>query len=104
MTNFSPSLDFAKQLDQEDSLASYREQFVITDDDLVYLDGNSLGMMPIVAQERAKQVVEQEWGNDLIRGWNKGWWEAPARVGDKIGQLIGAAEGQTLVNDTVSLN
>jgi kynureninase len=61
-------------------------------------------MMPKVAQERAKQVVEEQWGNDLIRGWNKGWWDAPSRVGDKIGQLIGAAEGQTLVNDTVSLN
>jgi len=60
--------------------------------------------MPKVAQERAKQVVEEEWGNDLIRGWNKGWWDAPKRVGDKIGQLIGAAEGQTLVSDTVSLN
>ena len=104
MNNFSPSLDFAQQLDQQDPLASFREQFVITDPDLVYLDGNSLGMMPKVAQERAKQVVEQEWSNDLIRGWNKGWWEAPKRVGDKIGQLIGAAAGQTLVNDTVSLN
>jgi kynureninase len=104
MPNFSSSLDFANQLDLQDPLASYREQFVITDPDLVYLDGNSLGMMPKIAQERAKQVIEQEWGNDLIRGWNKGWWEAPTRVGDKIGQLIGAAPGQTLVNDTVSLN
>ena len=104
MTNFSPSLDFAQQLDSQDPLASYREQFVITDPNLIYLDGNSLGMMPKVAQERAKQVVENEWGKDLIRGWNKGWWEAPSRVGDKIGKLIGAAEGQTLVSDTVSLN
>ena len=104
MTNFSPSLDFAQQLDSQDPLTSYRNQFVITDPDLVYLDGNSLGMMPKVAQERAKQVVEEEWGNDLIRGWNKGWWDAPQRVGDKIGQLIGAAEGQTFVSDTISLN
>jgi len=104
MTNFSPSLNFAKQLDSQDPLASYRDQFIITDPNLIYLDGNSLGRMPKVAQERAKQVVEKEWGNDLIRGWNKGWWEAPKRVGDKIGGLIGAAEGQVLVNDTVSLN
>jgi kynureninase len=101
---FSDALNFAHQLDTQDPLASYREQFVITDPDLVYFDGNSLGMMPKVAQERAKQVIEQEWGSDLIRGWNKGWWNAPQRVGDKIGQLIGAAPGQTLVNDTVSLN
>jgi kynureninase len=104
MTNFSPSLDFAQGLDSHDPLASFRDQFVITDPDLIYLDGNSLGMMPKVAQERDRQIVEEQWGRDLIRGWNKGWWEAPSRVGDKIGRLIGAAPGQTLVNDTVSLN
>jgi kynureninase len=101
---FSTSLDFAKQLDAEDTLASFRDQFLIHDPDLIYLDGNSLGMMPKVAQEKAKQVIDEGWGKDLIRGWNKGWWEAPSRAGDKIGQLIGAAPGQVLVNDTVSLN
>jgi kynureninase len=104
MNNFSPSFDFARQLDSQDPLASYREGFVITDPDLIYLDGNSLGRMPKSAAERARQIVDEEWGRDLIRGWNKGWWEAPARVGDKIGQLIGAAPGQVLVSDTVSLN
>jgi len=104
MTNFSPSLSFAQQLDSQDPLASHRDQFVVTDPDLIYLDGNSLGRMPRVAQEKAKQIVAEQWGNDLIRGWNRGWWEAPKRVGDKIGQLIGAAEGQTIVTDTVSLN
>ena len=104
MPNFSSALSFAQQLDSQDPLTSYRDQFIITDPDLIYLDGNSLGRMPKVAQERAKQVIEEEWGQDLIRGWNKGWWDAPKRVGDKIGQLIGAAEGQTLVSDTVSLN
>jgi len=104
MTNFSPSLDFAKQLDSQDPLASFRDQFLIHDPNLIYLDGNSLGMMPRVAQERARQIVEEQWAHDLIRGWNKGWWEAPHRVGDKIGQIIGAAPGQTIVTDTVSLN
>src|SRR5262245_45993014 len=100
MTNFSSSVDFAKQLDSYDPLASYRDQFVITDLNLIYLDGNSLGRMPKASAEHAKQVVDQEWGDDLIRGWNKGWWDAPVRVGDKIGRLIGAASGQVLVNDT----
>lgn len=104
MENFSPSLDFAQQLDSQDPLASYRGQFVITDPDLIYLDGNSLGRMPKSAAMRAKQIVDEEWGHDLIRGWNKGWWDAPSRVGDKIGQLIGAAPGQTLVSDTVTIN
>lgn len=101
---FSTTRKYAVQLDTEDILAPYRDQFVIDDPDLVYLDGNSLGRMPKVAVQRARQVVEEEWGKDLIRGWNKGWWEAPSRAGDKIGQLIGAAPGQVLVNDTVSLN
>ena len=102
--DFQPSLEYASQLDSQDKLASFREAFIINDPDLIYLDGNSLGRLPKVAIERAKQIVEEEWGSDLIRGWNKGWWDAPARVGDKIGQLIGAAAGQVLVNDTVSIN
>lgn len=102
--NFSTSRDFAHQLDTQDKLASYREAFVFLDPNLIYLDGNSLGMLPKAAQEKARQIVDEQWGRDLIRGWNKGWWDAPSRVGDKIGQLIGAAAGQVLVNDTVSLN
>jgi kynureninase len=98
------SREYAHQLDQKDSLAGFRDQFLIDDPDLVYFDGNSLGRMPKVAIERARQIVEQEWGGDLIRGWNKGWWEAPTRVGDKIGKLIGAAEGQVVVSDTTSIN
>ncbi len=102
--DFQPTPAYALQLDSQDKLASFREAFFIDDPNLIYLDGNSLGRLPKAAIERAKQIVEEEWGRDLIRGWNKGWWEAPARVGDKIGQLIGAAPGQVLVNDTVSLN
>jgi kynureninase len=104
MTNFSTSREFALQLDAQDKLASFKEAFVITDPSLVYFDGNSLGAMPKAAQEKSRQIVDEQWGKDLIRGWNKGWWEAPSRVGDKIGQLIGAAAGQTLVGDTVSVN
>lgn len=101
---YSPSKDFALQLDSKDKLASYRDQFLIHDPNLIYFDGNSLGMMPKVAQAKAKEIVDEQWGKDLIRGWNKGWWEAPQRVGDKIGKLIGAGAGQVLVSDTVSIN
>src|ERR1041384_4026857 len=104
MTNFSPSREFAEQLDQEDSLASYREQFVINDPDLIYLDGNSLGRMPKSVIERMKKAVEEEWATDLIRGWNKGWWDSPRRVGEKIASLLGAAEGQVVVSDQTSIN
>jgi kynureninase len=102
--DFKTSPTYALELDAQDKLAAFREAFVVTDPDLIYLDGNSLGRLPKVAIERAKQVVEEEWGKDLIRSWNKGWWEAPARVGDKIGTLIGADAGQVVVSDTTSLN
>ena len=102
--DFSTSKDFAFQLDSDNKLASFRDLFLIHDPSLIYLDGNSLGILPKSAQAKAREVVDEQWGKDLIRGWNKGWWEAPARVGDKIGKLIGASEGQVLVNDTVSLN
>ncbi len=102
--NFLPTREFAARLDSQDKLASTREAFVISDPSLIYLDGNSLGRLPKTAIERAKQVVEQEWGTDLIRGWNKGWWESPVRVGDKIGTLIGAAAGQVIVSDSTSVN
>jgi kynureninase len=104
MTNFSLSREFALQLDQQDSLASYRNQFVINDPDLIYLDGNSLGRMPKLVIERMKKAVEEEWGIDLIRGWNKGWWEAPTRIGERIASLLGAAEGQVVVGDQTSIN
>jgi kynureninase len=102
--NFNPSLSFAKNLDTSDSLASYRTRFVISDPDLVYLDGNSLGRMTHASLERVKQVAETEWGTDLIRGWNENWWEAPVRIGDKIAGLVGAAPGQMVACDTVSIN
>ena len=105
MTTFSLSRSYALELDQQDPLASFREQFVITDPDLLYLDGNSLGRLPKAAVARARQIVDEDWGDELIRGWNtKGWWEAPQRVGDKIGQIIGAAPGQVVVTDTTSMN
>src|SRR5687768_6860936 len=104
MTDSSPSIDFARQLDAQDSLASYREQFVTNDPDLIYLDGNSLGRLPKSVIERVKKVVEEEWGTDLIRGWNKGWWESPMRIGEKIALLLGAAVGQVIVADQTSLN
>src|SRR5688572_4175009 len=104
MTNFLPSREFAKRLDEQDALAAYREQFVTSDPDLIYLDGNSLGRLPKSVIERMKEVVEEEWGTELIRGWNKGWWDSPARIGDKIGSLLGAAEGQVVVGDQTSIN
>ncbi len=94
----------ASQLDQQDPLRDYRSRFVITDPDLIYMDGNSLGRLPKVAAAHLQLVVADEWGTDLIRGWNKSWWEAPCRVGEKIAALVGAAPGQVLVSDSTSVN
>ena len=101
---FSTSLEFARRLDRQDTLAPYRERFVSSDPGLIYLDGNSLGRLPISVIERMKVLVEEEWGTDLIRGWNKGWWEAPSRIGEKIASLLGAAPGQVVVGDQTSIN
>ncbi|HET9590185.1 MAG TPA: kynureninase [Anaerolineales bacterium] len=104
MTAFSRSREFALELDQQDPLASYHEQFVSNGPDLIYLDGNSLGRLPKSVIERMKKAVEEEWGTDLIRGWNKGWWESPTRIGEKIAALLGAAEGQVVLGDQTSIN
>ncbi len=102
--DFRTSRDYALQLDQQDPLASYRSRFVISDPDLIYLDGNSLGRLPKAVIERMKTVIENEWGKDLVRGWNQGWWDAPTRIGEKIAQLVGASAGQVIVCDSVSVN
>jgi kynureninase len=101
---FQIGADFAKEMDEEDELASFREEFVFKDPDLIYMDGNSLGRLPARTSKRLHEVVEKEWGGDLIRGWNAGWYQAPARVGEKIAQLVGAEPGQVLVSDSTSAN
>ena len=94
----------ALEADQSDPLAAYRDQFVITDPALVYFDGNSLGRLPKQTIAHLSTVINQEWGDGLIRGWGHGWYEAPHRVGDKIGSLLGAAPGQVIACDSTSVN
>jgi kynureninase len=102
--DFSPSREYALRLDSSDPLAGYRQKFVIAEPGLIYLDGNSLGRLPVATAERMRQVVEREWGTDLIRGWNQDWWHAPQRIGEKIAGLVGAGPGQVIVSDSVSIN
>ena len=91
-------------LDRADPLREFRAQFELPED-LIYLDGNSLGALPKRAKERIAAVVEDEWGRGLIRSWNDaGWISAPQRTGDKIARLIGAAPGQVIAADSTSVN
>src|SRR5580692_2993688 len=90
--------------DSVEPLRGFRDRFIIPEG-IVYLDGNSLGPMPHVAAGILNRTIEQEWGQDLIRSWNSaGWFDMPVRLGDRVGTLIGAAPGQTLVCDTTSIN
>ena len=71
---------------------------------IVYLDGNSLGPLPLAARDRVARLLSDEWGEMLNRGWNEaGWMDAPARIGDRIGRLIGAAPGTVVMGDTLSI-
>ena len=91
-------------LDAQDPLAPLREQFTLPAGK-IYLDGNSLGVMPSSAPARVAQVVTQEWGRDLIESWNSaGWIDLPQRIGDKIACLVGADAGELVVADSTSVN
>jgi kynureninase len=101
----------AAGLDAADPLAAVRDRFTV---DLapgeIYLDGNSLGLLPRGVAERLDAVVRHEWGTLRIRSWStredggSDWWRAPERVGDRIAPLVGAGPGQVVVSDSTSVN
>ncbi|GGU47974.1 kynureninase [Streptomyces daghestanicus] len=93
----------AGRLDAADPLAPLRARFLLPPD-VVYLDGNSLGPLPAAVPPALDDAVRRQWGTGLIGSWNgAGWWEAPLRVGDAVGRLIGAAPGQTVAGDSTSV-
>ena len=97
-------LAYAKQLDAQDSLAHFRDQFAFDDSDLIYLDGNSLGRLPLKSCHLANNLVNDQWARRLIRGWNDGWIDLQTDIGAKIGQLIGARPEEVIVADSTSIN
>jgi len=97
------TLDEARALDAADPLRRFRHRFALPEG-VIYLDGNSLGPLPRETVPAMTDMVERQWGERLIRGWNEGWIEAPARIGGKIARLIGAAADEVIVADSTSAN
>jgi kynureninase len=104
MMNPAVSLQDCEVLDQQDPLRCLREQFELPNG-VIYLDGNSLGVLPRATSARVAKTVTQAWGQDLIKSWNSaGWFTLPQRVGDKIARLIGANAGEVVAADSTSIN
>jgi kynureninase len=97
------TLEEAKQRDAIDSLAFARERFSVPDG-LTYLDGNSLGALPVATPARVEELIRREWGDDLISSWNKhGWIDAPMRVAAKLAPIVGAKPNELLIADSTSV-
>lgn len=92
----------AEALDAADPLAAFRERFVIADERRIYLDGNSLGRLPVATRERLAALTEQ-WGAELVGGWHE-WIDVPVRAGAAIAGVIGAREHEVLACDSVTVN
>lgn len=101
---FDISPGFAAESDANDDLKHYREHFFVADPKTIYLDGNSLGRLPLKTKELVYEVTEKQWGTSLIESWNAHWYDMPSRLGNKIARLIGAQEGEVIVSDSTSVN
>src|SRR5262249_48750919 len=95
----------ASAFDDADELAGFRDRFVETDPSIVYLDGNSLGRLPKETVVRLRHVIDEEWGDRLIRSWDERGMTLAASVGDLIGTgLLGARAGEVVVADSTTVN
>ena len=96
--------EYALELDRNDPLAQFKSRFVITDPDLCYLDGNSLGRLPHETVKAVNDFLTHEWGREVVTGWSH-WVDEAQPAGDLLGRsVLGAAPGQVLVCDTTSVN
>jgi kynureninase len=100
MTSF---LDQVLALDKNDELAAFKDHFV-QNDQLIYLDGNSLGKLPKKSVNLINDLVTNQWGQNLIRSWNDHWIDLSQKTAAKIAQLVGAAPDEIFVGDTTSIN
>ncbi|EDZ41102.1 MAG: kynureninase [Planktotalea sp.] len=92
------------KMDGADPIAHLRERFELPEGD-IYLDGNSLGALPLGVMERLEVAVKKEWGQGLIRSWNDAdWYPAPQRAGAAIARILGADDDEVIVCDSISVN
>jgi kynureninase len=94
---------WAEDQDAADPLAGFRDRFVIADPALIYLDGNSLGRLPKATRGRLRAAVDDEWGTELIRGWDH-WIDLARQTGDVLAGVLGAAPGEVVLSDSTSVN
>ena len=104
MSLLNTEINLARELDAQDELASFRDEFVIDDPNLIYLDGNSLGRLPKRTIDFMQNAIKHEWGKRLIRIWNDGWIKTPNELGAKIARLVGAQADEILVTEATSIN
>ena len=98
------TIDFAQELDLNDSLKKFRDRFEFNDPNLIYLDGNSLGALPKTTPDHLQNVIQKEWGERLIRSWNEGWYNRSQKIAKKIAHLIGAKAEEVIIADSTSVN
>ena len=101
---FKTGIEFARKMDEKDSLKDFRRLFHIPETDTIYLDGNSLGRLPEKTREKIQHATDYEWGTRLIRSWNEGWYECAADVSERLAHITGADKDEVITCDSTSLN
>lgn len=102
--DFEIDKSFASRLDDSDELKFFRKHFFISDEQTIYLDGNSLGRLPIKTKNIIEEVTQNQWGTELIESWNKHWYNKSVELGEKIATIIGAQPNEVIVCDSTSVN
>ncbi len=101
---FNPNRSYAEAQDLADPLKTFRHQFMIKDPSIIYMDGNSLGRLPLQAISSLEEEIQYRWGDRLIRSWNESWYLRQSDLGDRIGELLGAEPGEVIISDSTSVN
>ncbi len=96
MKAMKPYQERAAEYDQADALSPFRRKFFDAGEQMIYLDGNSLGRLPLATLEHNAQLLREQWGSRLIRSWNEHWMDLPSKIAAKIARIIGAGKMRCL--------